>query len=314
MDSWRAINIDASNKCTAECPKCLRQNLRSQGLKIPGEDMSMETFKKLANYYKGGVVICGQLSDPIFNDNLIEMLEFCRNKPWSTVHTAATSKKRKKDWYEKAFKANLKTEWTFGIDGMPHQSFIYRIGQDGEFLFEMAKFAKECGVEKVVWQYIVFKYNEDYIDEARKLAEENGIIFEINHSGRWHNEKDYDPYRPSPKHRIVSKHNRDHLKRKFIPKCIEGKIPVAISATQFLLPCCWIDKIEGWNDPIISKFFNESLNLKTNEVEDIVESVTWKEFKSLLINNPELAPELCKKQCTAKVDENPNRNRTRVND
>ena len=96
MEKWRGINIDASAKCTLECPKCLRQTLRKDGVKIPGEDMSIVTFKKLLKYYDGGIVFCGQLSDPIFNDNLIEMLEISKDRPWVHINTAATSKKRKK--------------------------------------------------------------------------------------------------------------------------------------------------------------------------------------------------------------------------
>ena len=107
MEKWRGINIDASNKCTLECPKCLRQNLRNNNLKIPGEDMSVKTFKKLLKYYDGGVVFCGQLSDPIFNDNLIEMLELTRGRDWVHINTAATSKKRKKSPYLQRFLAHM---------------------------------------------------------------------------------------------------------------------------------------------------------------------------------------------------------------
>ena len=41
---------------------------------------------------------------------------------------------------------------------------------------------------------------------------------------------------------------------------------------------------------------------------------TWQEFFSLLINNPELAPDICKSHCTSKVRENPNRMRVLQND
>ena len=38
---------------------------------------------------------------------------------------------------------------------------------------------------QIVWQYIVFKYNEDHIKESKQLAEDNDIIFELNISSRW---------------------------------------------------------------------------------------------------------------------------------
>mgnify|MGYP007000220071 len=51
------------------------------------------------------------------------------------------------------------------------------------------------------WQYIIFKYNENHIEQARQMAKDNGIIFEISTSARF--EGPDDPYRPTnPYHYI----------------------------------------------------------------------------------------------------------------
>ena len=50
------------------------------------------------------------------------------------------------------------------------------------------------GLRKIIWQYIVFKYNENYIEQATELANKHNIILELNYSGRW-NLWD-DPYEP----------------------------------------------------------------------------------------------------------------------
>tara|TARA_Y100000033_G_C2749223_1_gene112900 strand:- start:383 stop:1009 length:627 start_codon:yes stop_codon:yes gene_type:complete len=197
----RYIHIDNNAKCTLECPKCIRQHLRKINQPIPGHDLNVEDFIKLIDYFKGAV-FCGQVSDPIFNPNLIEFLKICKEKnKYVDVHTAATSKKHKKEWYKKAFEANLDCEWVFGIDGLPYQSFIYRINQDGEFLFEMAKLAKEVGVKTVIWQYIIFGYNENSIDQAKELATKYNIKLQLNYSARW-NKNTYDPYKPKDKEHI----------------------------------------------------------------------------------------------------------------
>jgi hypothetical protein len=47
----------------------------------------------------------------------------------------------------------------------------------------------------VYWQYIVFSYNENDIEEAEKMAIDNGITFMMTESSRWLS-KD-DPLRPS---------------------------------------------------------------------------------------------------------------------
>ena len=53
---------------------------------------------------------------------------------------------------------------------------------------------------KPMWQYIVFKYNQDDIDEAVELAAEHDIEFYLIHSGRWKS-KD-DPLMPRKEFRM----------------------------------------------------------------------------------------------------------------
>jgi len=203
-DRW--INIDASARCSLECPKCMRQSLRRQNKTIPGSDMTIKQFKKIINYFSG-INFCGQISDPIFSPNFIDFLKLCKmkNKPCH-VHTAASQKSEK--WYRKAFMSNIDAKWIFGIDGMPYESFIYRINQDGEKLFNMMLMAKSLGLH-VVWQYIVFRYNEDHIDDARKLADKHNINFEIHLSARWNKDNEYDWYKPKKEeNRIMTKDDR----------------------------------------------------------------------------------------------------------
>ena len=47
------------------------------------------------------------------------------------------------------------------------------------------------------WQYIVFNYNENNIEEARQMAKSNGIHFDVIHSGRWGTKDQYKPKNPN---------------------------------------------------------------------------------------------------------------------
>ena len=164
------LNIENSPRCTLECSMCKRvtyfdlHNTKN----VPGIDLSLKDFKKCLDFFKKGVSFCGQLSDPIFNKDFIEMLKMCNdNKVDTRVMTAATG--RKENWYKSAFLANPNATWTFGIDGPPHLSHLYRKNQNGKFLFEMMILAKEMGL-KVYWQYIVFDYNEKYLEDCKKYS------------------------------------------------------------------------------------------------------------------------------------------------
>ena len=96
-------------------------------------------------------------------------------------------------WYNKAFKTNKDTRWIFGLDGLPEESCMYRVNQDGEKLFLVMQMGVALGLQ-IDWQYIVFSYNEDHVEEAYNMAKDNGIQFIVNYSGRWTGEK--DPYKP----------------------------------------------------------------------------------------------------------------------
>lgn len=178
------LNIENNPRCTLECPLCKRTTFfRLHNTKnVPGIDLSLEDFKKCLDFFKGGITFGGQLSDPVFNKNFIEMLKLCNsNKINTRVLTAATG--RKEDWYRQAFLANTNARWTFGIDGPPHLSHIYRKNQNGEFLFEMMLLARQLGL-KVYWQYIVFDYNEKYINDCKRYAEIFDLNMEILYSQR----------------------------------------------------------------------------------------------------------------------------------
>ncbi len=202
--SNRGINIDSNQKCPLECPKCQRQAIRKQGHKVPGRDMPWEDFIKIAKFFKTGLIFCGQISDPSANPLMIDMLKYCyEHKIKIGLNTAASHKPIK--WYKEAFEANSKAYWIFGVDGLPKDSHKYRIHQDGPKLFEVMKMGAKMG-NNIRWQYIVFNYNENNIEEARQLAKDNGILFDVLHSGRWETK---DPLKPrNPNYYLNSKRDK----------------------------------------------------------------------------------------------------------
>ncbi len=179
------LNIETNTRCTLLCDACKRTTyLRlNKGVPFPGKDLTACQFKKVIKYFNK-VTFSGQLSDPVFGKHFIELLEICyKNFIRTRVNTAATGKSEK--WYEKAFNAHPRAIWTFGIDGVPQDSHKYRVNQNGEFLFEMMLLAKEMGLT-VFWQYIIFPYNKNYIETAKKWAKIHDIkiIFIISERGK----------------------------------------------------------------------------------------------------------------------------------
>ncbi len=51
--------------------------------------------------------------------------------------------------------------------------------------------AKKILKRPPVWQYLVFRYNEDNVAEAKALADKNGLPIMIVQSSRWKGDDDY---------------------------------------------------------------------------------------------------------------------------
>ena len=194
--SKKGINIDISNRCPLECMRCQRQtNFTLEGRKVYGRDATMDEIRKLSDYFSS-FNFCGQLSDPVHHPHFVEILEYLYKKDIQVkVHNASSQKPMK--WYIKAFQAHPKAKWIFAIDGLPEESNMYRINQDGKKLFEVAKEAKKHLKQTPSWQFIVFSYNEDSLEKAKQMAIDEGLMFIVLHSSRWMSEN--DPLRPKQK-------------------------------------------------------------------------------------------------------------------
>ena len=194
--SRRSLNIDISFRCPLECPRCQRQRQwRNFGKKVPGRDLTLDEIDKISDYYKD-FIFCGQLSDPVHHPKFPEILKMLNKKNIMVeVHNAASQKS--KEYFVKCFKAHTTASWVFGIDGLPEESHKYRINQDGKKLFDIMCESKKHLERTPTWQYIIFNYNEDHIDQAKKLAKENGITFMSVQSSRWNDNE--DPLRPKNK-------------------------------------------------------------------------------------------------------------------
>jgi len=187
------VLIDLSHRCPLGCPRCQRQlNYANLGKSVVGHDLPLSSLEKLTDKFKN-ISFGGQLSDPIHHPHFIQILEMCKQKQVNTkVQTASSFKPE--SWYYNAFQANTDAKWQFGIDGLPEQSNIYRINQDGEKLFEIMCKAKVYLKNKPIWQCIVFRHNEHNLDEVRKKAKQNNLDLIIMYSSRWL--KGDDPLRP----------------------------------------------------------------------------------------------------------------------
>ena len=291
----RGGDLDITNRCTLQCPTCMRKKYNYKTNDIPGGDLSLDQWEDLTDYFSA-LTLNGTFGDPIFNPNFIKMLRIAYMKDVDVSISNAASQKPKQ-FYIDAFLAHPKAHWRFGIDGLPYQSFAHRINQDGEHLFEMMKIASQMGLD-VSWQYIVFSYNEDKVSEAIEMSKQIGVTLELNYSGR-DNGEFLTP--------VTKKHQETMTegKEEFRPKCLsktsdkyltQERMPF-VTTSQQVIPCCWVDEKLDWDD--YKELNDKENNLNNNKIEDILNGKILTDFYDKRTNGD--IPEHCRKKCSTKV-------------
>ena len=172
-------NMDLSHRCILRCPQCLRQKVEGLPRIKRSFDIGKPEFRKILNYYDNQITFCGQISDPIYHPDFLAFLEMMdglgKGLRIATNGTNDKSGNMDEKWWEKAYSYGLGENcWYFGVDGLDKKSELYRIGSNFEQVWETMKMGVQAG-HPIVWQYIIFGYNEHEIEQAKEIAHKEGI-------------------------------------------------------------------------------------------------------------------------------------------
>ena len=172
-------NMDLSHRCILRCPQCLRQKVEGLPRIKRSFDIGKPEFRKILNYYDNQITFCGQISDPIYHPDFLAFLEMMdglgKGLRVATNGTNDKSGNMDDKWWEKAYSYGLGENcWYFGVDGLDEKSELYRIGSNFEQVWETMKMGVQAG-HPIVWQYIIFGYNEHEIEQAKEIAHKEGI-------------------------------------------------------------------------------------------------------------------------------------------
>ena len=188
-------NCDTSSLCVLQCANCSRtsnpyDNPEQETKRIDriraGRPMPVEDFYKIIDFFDN-IIFCGQISDPVRHPKFKQLLDIMALNPYKNFIIATAAHQKNIEWYEDAFKRHgNNVTWTFGLDGLPDTSFLYRIKQNSQLIYDAMLLAAKLG-KNVRWQFIVFDYNEHQIEEAKKIAKEHGITFMLTISNRKQN-------------------------------------------------------------------------------------------------------------------------------
>jgi len=193
-ETINAVHVELTTYCNAGCPMCPRHIGLPDRSSLPVvrpdlvlESISFENFQKwfppeFASRV-GDWVFCGTHGDPMMNKDILEILRYVCQFGCG-LHINTNGGMRNDDfWKELAEittkignRENLNRLVTFSMDGLWDTNHLYRRNVPFEKAFSHAKAFIDAG-GRASWDFLIFKHNEHQIEEAAKLATDNGFKF-----------------------------------------------------------------------------------------------------------------------------------------
>lgn len=320
-------HIEISSKCTLACSRCPRQEHPET---LVQTELKLDFFKRnftpdFIKQHVEKITFCGDDGDPIYARELIDVIQYFKSvKPVKFVIVTNGSYQKPHWWTRLAHTLTDIDHIHFSIDGWDHVSNqLYRVNSDWDSIMVGVQRLRRISRVYLTWDMIVFKFNEDRIDQMYALARKHGFDeLQITRSTKFGaNYESYpkdDPLQPSDANvsdsarftreiqvisgRQVSDvglqtnlqlYNAVPTFGDIKPICAIGNKGLYINSQGLLFPCCWVANRYGHNTDWQQLGQNFNLNKRTisTVLADPFWNTTFKNFQWLE----------CKTKCNTQV-------------
>lgn len=229
------VTLDVSTYCNAGCPQCDRTNPNGLGKAdwLPLIQWSAEKFKQAIKpedfSYIEHCSFVGSWGDPIMNKEIFQIIEYCIANGCK-VHVETNGSIRDEEWWwDLGVMGGELLQVRFDVDGINQEmhSKYRRFTSLQKVLDNMYSFSQTKA--KTASQTIVFKHNQDYLQEIEDLCRKYGSCFHTKViSDRFHplNSKDgiFTFINENGEEEILEEANSHVLKKPFVSGAYRAKV------------------------------------------------------------------------------------------
>lgn len=312
-DNLTHIMAEMTDYCNAACPMCNRYDWDLNLLKkiTNTHHTTLEFIKdkigeKIISKLKGW--LCqGTYGDALMNPQTLDIFKYLKEvNPNINIGMITNGGTRSVDFWKTL--AELKVNVTFSIDGLEDTNHLYRRNVKWDRLMKNVNaFITNGG--RASWSFLVFKHNQNQIEDARQLSKELGFKnFECAFSERWQDfdsegnyrditslkVDDYFIEKPEEQKKDFIKKSEDDLtlsknvfqtedKNDFFTRkiscwaCQPTKHEIYLRANGYVSPCCILGDVER-NEPkqLIKDY--KKINLHHTDLRTILEGEFFRDI------------------------------------
>jgi len=256
-----AVTIDPINICNLECPLCASKNQDYDKGK-----MSLDTFNMVLDKIPSlKAVILFNWGEPLLYHETLNIIEESVSRNIYTVIHTNFSFKQKPEFFEELINSGLH-QLVISADGASQETYEkYRVKGRFDWVIDNIKMTVEAKKRlkrrdpKIVWKFIVNRFNEHEINNAKKLAKKLniGIIFDkmglsddipdLTFAGTLEERK--KQWLPQNKKFVLDYYKNGSQPPINNKPCNQLFTSVVVNPDGKVAPCCWVTSKENvWGD------------------------------------------------------------------
>jgi MoaA/NifB/PqqE/SkfB family radical SAM enzyme len=298
LDELQGFHLEPTNMCTLKCPRCSRTEFINQfPKKWTNKNLNLEHLKQFLDIDLHGkqILINGTYGDAIYYDQLFELIKYLKTAG-STINLSTNGSYKTKEWWTELNQLlDQNDEITFGIDGLPTNFIQYRINADWTSINDGINILRQGSV-KLAWQYILFSYNENDIEQTKILANALGFNrFFVLDSNRWdHGTEWLTPTKINEISRSKIHWKDQTIESEIDPQCVNLNAHHYISADGFYTPCCmsaehrWYYKTEFYKNQEVYDISKTTISRVLTHLKDFYSTLEDAKLNYCTFNCPKL--------------------------
>ena len=252
------LHIELTNRCALKCIECPRTKL-GVGKSV---DITTEAWPNLSLDKFKSILMCGTFGDAIYHPNITEFFKYVSStNPDIRLNFSTNGNHKSESWWsELSSILPAKHRIIFALDGVDDETLNkYRVGSNYDNVINnMRIFINNGGT--AVWQFILFKHNENQVDEAKMLSDEYGCEhFHLRSSYSYGR----DVERPSRKVKTCSE--LSYASTGPVICRINNNKEIFVDAHGNVIPCCFITE-ENVKDKLVGNLSFNINNVTLDEV------------------------------------------------
>lgn len=299
----KSLHVELTNRCTLFCPACPRTEW-SDLLKrpLPKQDLDFALLDQFLNCEGGksitDLLVCGDYGDCIYYPKLFEFLEHFRSSKTFRLCTNG-SHQSDKFWHRLADLMKPGDKIIFAIDGLEDTNHLYRKNSNWSSIMTAVDIMSNSQAE-VVWQTIVFSFNQHCLDQIQAFAESKGARFFSLETHRY-GDPTLEPDQTQVLLHYKFKPEYNTTQIEIEPQCRVDEIIPTVGADGIFYPCDWLRnpnvfyKSQIWKQK--SRWLDKLHIQNTNYDQAMVVVNDWAEYvrNNSVTGGP--VDNLCKMKC-----------------